>query len=410
MIELSVLGQGAVLPAGLGVTPLIDSSEWPKTLLSRLNSDESPWTVSRVNPELLKRWQSETRFRRASPISLFMAEVASQALNDSSNISRERIGMVVGHFNGGIHYSRRFYQGIVEQGAKFASPALFPETVFNSPASHLVATLKLGGPVYSLMGDETVWINAISTAALWLELDQVDAVLVIGAEELDPIVIEAYHRAGWFRRGFCPAEGAGALLLGKAALEPSLKISGWKDGYLHRTMIEAKNAHKKLDQSLGSIPRALSPWHPWASSVFPSDPFMKNHAFSASAAWQTIRALSQVSGSKALPIIGCNHQSGALILSSNLQNLVENKRVLSQILGVFLRPKKTEEGIDRLPAITIGFSGNFGPRLIFALGPKLFAFHLGGGPIGGFEFKGHLEIFFENDLSGLVMNDAELNS
>src|SRR3712207_7831863 len=39
--------------------------------------------------------------------------------------------------NGGVIYTKRFYHEVVESGAEAASPLLFPETVFNAPASHL---------------------------------------------------------------------------------------------------------------------------------------------------------------------------------------------------------------------------------------------------------------------------------
>ena len=70
----------------------------------------------------------------------------------------ERTALIFAISNGGVIYTKRFYHEVVESGAQAASPLLFPETVFNAPASHLAAILGITGASYTLVGDGAVGV------------------------------------------------------------------------------------------------------------------------------------------------------------------------------------------------------------------------------------------------------------
>ncbi|MEI6736711.1 MAG: GNAT family N-acetyltransferase [Actinomycetes bacterium] len=78
---------------------------------------------------------------------------------------KPRLAIVFGVSSGGVQYTRRFYEQIVKQGANAASPLLFPETVYNAPASHLAAMLGVDGATYTLVGDGTVGLQALEFGA-----------------------------------------------------------------------------------------------------------------------------------------------------------------------------------------------------------------------------------------------------
>src|SRR6201999_700475 len=100
------------------------------------------------------------------------------------------------------------FEGILKHGQRTASPALFPETVFNSPGSHVASVLGLNGAVYALCGDESAWLSALKTAAVWLRRGRVRQVVVMGVEEFDPLVLDTYRTARWLlRHGFLTSEG-----------------------------------------------------------------------------------------------------------------------------------------------------------------------------------------------------------
>ena len=111
---------------------------------------------------------------------------------------------------------------------------MFPETVFNAPASHLAAVLGITGASYTLVGDGAVGILALKMAEELMINSELDRCLVVGAEEADWLLCDAYHQ--WRLlcaappiepfarppRGMILSEGAGAVVLareGTLALE-----------------------------------------------------------------------------------------------------------------------------------------------------------------------------------------------
>jgi 3-oxoacyl-(acyl-carrier-protein) synthase len=228
--------------SGIGcVTPLgCDLGE----IWKRIAAGERPVLTEVVNPETGRKFLAalvppamtahlarEPRLRRSSPISLFAAAAGKAALADSgielTGAVKARAAVVFGVSNGGVQYTRRFYEQIVKQGADKASPLLFPETVYNAPASHLAAMLGLDGATYTLVGDGTVGMQALEFGAQLLAIRDADHVLVVAAEELDWIFLEA-HRA--WRLLACdqravPAEGAAAVVLSRDGMRASIDVA-----------------------------------------------------------------------------------------------------------------------------------------------------------------------------------------
>ena len=73
--------------------------------------------------------------------------------------------------SGSVNYSRRFYDETLKDPAT-ASPLVFPETVFNAPASHLAALLGTTAINYTLVGDPGTFLQGIALAADWLLIPQ----------------------------------------------------------------------------------------------------------------------------------------------------------------------------------------------------------------------------------------------
>jgi 3-oxoacyl-(acyl-carrier-protein) synthase len=139
--------------------------------------------------------------------------------------SAARTALIFAISNGGVIYTRRFYHDIVHSGAAAASPLLFPETVFNAPASHLAAILGITGASYTLVGDGAVGILALQMAEDLMTNPELDRCLVVGAEEADWLLCDAYRKWRLLRptppiepfasrpRGMIVSEGAGAVVL-----------------------------------------------------------------------------------------------------------------------------------------------------------------------------------------------------
>jgi 3-oxoacyl-(acyl-carrier-protein) synthase len=232
----------SVAIAGVGwVTPLgTDIEEVWKLLLA----GESPpadkvddpfathsYPAYRVPPATIKNLPAHPRLRRASAISRFAAAAGLAALKDGQATPNAEPGrglaLIFAVANGGVIYTKRFYADIVSAGASAASPLLFPETVFNAAASHLAAILGLTGATYTVVGDGTVGLTALSMGKDLIESGEVDDCLVVSAEEADWLLCDAYHRWRLLRgapplqlfcrpaRGTILSEGAGAVLLSR---------------------------------------------------------------------------------------------------------------------------------------------------------------------------------------------------
>jgi 3-oxoacyl-(acyl-carrier-protein) synthase len=176
------------------------------------------------------------RLRRSSPISLHAVAAARLALAEAGWTAADfaaRAGMILFvASDGSVRYTRRFFEGVENGGPGAGSPLLFPETVYNAPASHVAADLGFGGPSLTLVGDAAIALEACHQAARSLRAGEADAVLIVAAEEVDAIACAGYAAWGLAREGEpgndspgCVfSEGAGALLLTRETEEPGTRL------------------------------------------------------------------------------------------------------------------------------------------------------------------------------------------
>lgn len=328
-MELGILSHGSVSPAGIGSSSLSDS--FPRTMVTdKADGGEHPASLVERSHPSLAAWENSPRLRRASPITYFMIEAASQAISSVPGIDLSRTGVIASFFLGCLVYSVRFYRGMNTEGRRFASPILFPETVFNSPLSHVVSTLGIGGPVHSQIGDKSCWVTALRTAECWLRLGEADHVIVLGAEEFDPLSCHAFHASGLMRHGLLPGEGAGALLISAPQDDCIARISGMTDGHGFTTKNGAMSA---AHACLGEFPETdpiLSTATSWLRGVeqraagerlLDSYGEVRCEASTASAAWDTILGLGLIwRGERehlVVPYWGLTRQFSAIRLSAN---------------------------------------------------------------------------------------------
>ncbi|HWL53954.1 MAG TPA: beta-ketoacyl synthase N-terminal-like domain-containing protein [Chthoniobacteraceae bacterium] len=158
-----------------------------------------------------------------------------------------RTAVVFAVCSGGVQYTRRLYEKIVHEGASGASPLLFPETVYNAPASHLAAALGLDGISYTLVGDGSVGLAALGFAEELLACHpELDQCVVVGSEESDWILWEGYatwrlcakepcvrlHRSP--PAGMLLGEGAVALVVRRPEESPGPRIATAATSYARR--------------------------------------------------------------------------------------------------------------------------------------------------------------------------------
>ncbi len=328
--------------AGLGwVTPLGTGLE---EVFARITNGEVAETKTVTNPETgrvhsyfpvpLKSVEAvgrNPRLRRSSPISYFAVIAGLAALENAGLVmtpeTAARTAVVFAISNGGVIYTRKFYDQIVKQGANAASPLLFPETVYNAPASHLAALLGIDGASYTLVGDSSVGLSALHFGAQLLALGGIDQCVVVGAEECDWILCEAF--ADWRLARTPLAEGAAAVVLrreGKWALEthPGVPFFHRRDAAaaLGRVLAEMKTA-KPADVIVSSansrfVDRAEAAALPAATHTFFPKRYL-GEAPGASALTQIVLAtvaLEKLGLHRALvPVVGFNQQASAARLT-----------------------------------------------------------------------------------------------
>lgn len=233
-MSLGIAGMGWITPLGGELDAvwqrLLNGEEAPAETISSPLSPQS-FPIFRVPPEATAGIPAHPRLRRCSAISRFAVGAGLAALEAAEltleEKTAERMALIFAISNGGVVYTKRFYHDIVKTGAQAASPLLFPETVFNAPASHLAAILGITGASYTLVGDGAVGVLAVKMAEDLMEDDALDFCLVVGAEEADWLLGDAYHRWRLLRakppiepfrhppRGMILSEGAGAIVFGR---------------------------------------------------------------------------------------------------------------------------------------------------------------------------------------------------
>ncbi len=252
---------------------------------------------SPVPPKLVEHLARQPRLRRSSPISYFAVAAAQAALADAGLTAGPRTALVFAVSDGGVIYTRRFYDQIVKQGANAASPLLFPETVYNAPASHLAAALGIDGASYTLVGDNSIGLAALQFAAQLLALNQCDQAVVVGCEEIDWILCEAFH--DWRLAPTPLSEGAGAVVLTRDAALPIETTPGVP--FTHR-----RDRAAALRQAIRDLE---------ADFTVPSLVPQLGEAPGASALWQVIYGAWSVrqnlTSSALVSIAGFNQQAAA---------------------------------------------------------------------------------------------------
>ncbi len=209
---------------------------------------ENPLHVRQVPPpETRPTFLTHARLRRTSPITQFGVAAGLEALGEDTNLiagGKLRLGIVQCVMSGCINYSRRFFDETLRDPAT-ASPLVFPETVFNAPASHIAALLGTTAINYTIVGDPGTFLQGIALAANWLANDRVDGCLVIGAEEIDWLTADAFRR---FQRKMILSDGAGAIYL---RTEPSgIHLSKITDSYL---FLQKQNRHCAAQKMRGKL-------------------------------------------------------------------------------------------------------------------------------------------------------------
>lgn len=316
MKSITVAGMGAVSPAGWDAAALANAVAAGQPLPTQDDARPGraqPFRVRRVpQPCPHRDLLAHPRLRRADALSVFAVAAALEAVGaDRAAVQSGelRLGVVFCTLAGGLAYTRRFYEGVLQNPAT-ASPMLFPETVFNAPASHIAAVLGARGLNYTLVGGPGMVAQALATAAAWMLAGEADAGLVVAAEGLDWLTADG-HRL--FSRGVIAAEGAGALYLKFEADElprpvlaaidlPAAPGNPGQGTRAAKAGLDSEATASLLcDSQVGAsaLDRKISAgWRGWPGPRL-SPLKVLGHALTAGAAWQCVAAVDALARGRA---------------------------------------------------------------------------------------------------------------
>lgn len=215
------------------------------------------------------------------------------------NAGRLRLGIVACTTTGSISYSRRFYEEVLHDPAT-AGPMIFPETVFNSAASHLAACVGSTALNYTLVGDAGTFLQGLALAAEWMENELVEACVVIGAEEPDWTAADALRL---FDRQTVYATGAGALYLKRQpASTVAVELSAVTDSFAATRVPSRNEAARRMraqlpagapDELLCASEPGQPAWAGWPGKVLTTKEIL-GEAFVAVGAWQCVAACDAI--------------------------------------------------------------------------------------------------------------------
>ena len=328
-----VHGFGAVSPAGWGAPALFNAvrkgEPLPVQELPRPGL-KAPLKVRRIPPpETRPAFLAHPRLRRTSSIAQHTVSAALEALGDhlpEPGAVIDDLGVIVSVMSGCVTYSRRFYDETLKDPAT-ASPLIFPETVFNAPASHLSSLLGSTGINYTLVGDPGTFLQAIALGSAWLDSGRINACLIVGSEEIDWLTTEAFVL---FDRKVIVSEGAGALYLRREKRSSSTpRLAEITDPYLFSKKQSRKQAalcaRRQLSEppfgsvlfdGLTALPRLdaaeSAAWADWDGDRF-SPKIVLGEGLMASSAWQCVAAVDALQRgfcpSATVSVVGSNEQA-----------------------------------------------------------------------------------------------------
>ena len=150
-----------------------------------------------------------------------LAVVASlEALQDSrlqiDDLNRDRIGVFAGTGYGNSGLTDEYFASFMEGGPQGANPLLFADTVPNTAGSHISLHHRLRGPITTFCQNLISAELALIYACRQLEAGLAEAILVVGVDELSPIILHAFSVLRRLNPSINPVLGGG-LLLGEGA-------------------------------------------------------------------------------------------------------------------------------------------------------------------------------------------------
>jgi 3-oxoacyl-[acyl-carrier-protein] synthase-1/3-oxoacyl-[acyl-carrier-protein] synthase II len=169
---------------------------------------------------------SSEQLSRMDPLSAMCVRAAASALARAPGLPLERTGVVVGTAAATLENDEAFDRRFRQRGARGAEPRRFPPTSPNLPPGQCSIALGVLGPCLSVGSGPAAPLEALLVAHDFLAAGDMDAAIVVAAEDVGDVVAELWKAAGLP----VPSRGAAAAVLRRApsaALERARIVELW---------------------------------------------------------------------------------------------------------------------------------------------------------------------------------------
>jgi len=160
------------------------------------------------------------RLPRSDLLSELAVAASAEALRDARargvRLERARTGVLVASVGATLEANAEFSVRVLAKGLDHAEPRRFPSTSPNACAGHVAIAFGLGGLSHALGAGPLAAFEALEVARDWLAAGDVDALLVVGAEQAGPTSRQALEALGLA----APEQGSFALVLATANQGP----------------------------------------------------------------------------------------------------------------------------------------------------------------------------------------------
>ncbi len=245
--EVVVTGIGVVSPIGTGkeefwrslregISNFKEVTLFDTSLIEKSGSSEGPLNrivAGEITEFDASEFLGKKGLRTMDRSTRLLCVAALLALQDASlQITEEksdRTGVSVGATYGSLHSISQFDRSAILEGPRFVNPSLFPNTVINSPASHVSIRFNIRGFNTTISTGFCAGLDAIGYAADFIKMRRADVVLAGGVEELCEETLMGFHALGMLapqnggtplffpfdsrRQGFILSEGAALMVL-----------------------------------------------------------------------------------------------------------------------------------------------------------------------------------------------------
>jgi 3-oxoacyl-[acyl-carrier-protein] synthase II len=275
--SVALAGIGCVTAFGLGVKALSDGLTQGRSAVTRVDGPSgSAGFAALVRNVDFRAALPTSDVRRADRVMQYAAVAAAEALRDAgldellrTPEGSERVGLVVATCRGAVTSYSKYLESVRGGRWKQASATHFPNLVMSSVGGFVSKSLGLRGIASTVVGGEAAGLSALFHAAELLRRDDSqDAVVVVAADQHDPLFYRLMQRAGQLApvevscsslycagsKGPLFGEGAAAVVLRRSsslgATRPRALLAGYGMTHDAHPSLHAEPEGKWLAQCL----------------------------------------------------------------------------------------------------------------------------------------------------------------